>query len=144
MTGVVILLDTNVVSEAMRPRPAAQVEAWLGAQDGDRLFLSAVTEAELRAGAAVLPEGRRKAALAVEIDAMIAQSFDGRVLPFDAAAARAYAAVRAARRAAGRPILPLDAQIAAIALSRGHALATRNTRDFADCGLALIDPWENP
>ena len=136
-----VVLDTNVVSELMRLTPDRSVMTWFSAQHSAELYLTAVTEAELRAGAAILPAGRRRDRLAAEIDAMVREDFAGRVLPFDSAAARAYGAIAAARRSLGRPILEADCQIAAIARTTGAAVATRNRADFDHCGIALIDPW---
>ena len=136
-----IVIDTNVVSEAMRLTPEPAVMVWFSGQDSAELYLTAVSEAELRAGAAILPAGQRRDRLAAEIDAVIGEDFAGRVLPFDSAAARAYAAIAAARRSAGRLILEADCQIAAIARAREAAVATRNIGDFAHCGIAVIDPW---
>jgi predicted nucleic acid-binding protein len=137
----VILLDTNVVSELMRPEPSARVMGWSNARTPTALFLSAVSEAEVRRGVAILPEGRRRDALKAQVDVMIAMRFTGRIAPFDSAAAIHYADVVAPRRAARRPISEFDAQIAAIARSRGFALATRTVADFEGCGVPLIDPW---
>ena len=125
----------------MRLTPEPAVMAWFSGQDSAELYLTSVSEAELRAGAAILPAGRRRNRLTSEIDAVIGEDFAGRVLPFDSAAARAYAAIAATRRSAGRPILDADCQIAAIARSRDAAVATRNIGDFAHCGIAVIDPW---
>ena len=136
-----ILLDTNVVSELMRPAPAEAVLAWFAVQDAVDLYLSAIGEAELRRGAAMLPAGKRQKQLQAAIDAMIAEDFAGRILPFDSAAAQAFVLVFLERRAAGRPISFADCQIAAIARARQAAIATRNTADFAGCGIAVIDPW---
>ena len=136
-----ILLDTNVLSELMRPAPDPAVERWLAAQPDASLFISAITEAELRYGAALLPSGKRRSALTVEIDGMLEEDFDGRILPFDRLAAQAFAAIAADRRQAGRPISQADAQIAAIARSRGASLATRNVPDFDGCGVEVINPW---
>jgi predicted nucleic acid-binding protein len=136
-----ILLDTNVVSELMRPAPSSAVEHWIASQPTASLFLSAITEAELRYGLALLPDSRRQTQLLRQADAMLAEDFADRILPFDSPAASAYARIAAARRRAGRPISQADAQIAAIAASRGAALATRNVPDFVDCSIALIDPW---
>ena len=136
-----IVLDTKVVSELMRLAPEPAVMTWFSGQDSARLHLTAVSEAELRAGAAILPEGRRRDRLSAEIDAVIGEDFAGRVLPFDSTAARAYAAVAASRRSLGRPILEADCQIAAIARARDAAVATRNAGDFAQCGIDVIDPW---
>jgi len=138
-----ILVDTNVVSELMRPAPAPAVLAWFATQAAADLFLSAVSEAELRAGAACLPAGRRRDALTEAIDAMVAEDFAGRLLPFDSPAARSYALIAAARRAAGQPIAQADCQIAATAHAHGAAVATRNVADFLGCGIAVIDPWKS-
>ena len=136
-----IMLDTNVVSELMRPSPNPTVEQWVATRPAARLFFSAVGEAELRYGVAIMAAGRRQAALASAIEAMLREDFAGRVLPFDSDAARAYAEIAASRRAAGRPVAQADSQIAAIARSRGMALATRNVRDFGDMGIDILDPW---
>lgn len=137
-----ILIDTNVVSELMRPVPAPAVLDWFGVEDPSALHLSAVSEAELRRGVAVLPEGRRRDALRAAIDAMVAEDFAGRVLPFDSAAAAAFALVFAKRQAAGRPISFADCQIAATARAHGAAVATRNARDFEGCKIDVLNPWD--
>ena len=136
-----IVIDTNVVSELMRLTPSAAVMTWFSRQDSASLYLTAITEAELRAGAAILPAGRRRDCLTAEIDAVIGQDFAGRVLPFDSAAARVYAAIVAARRSVGQPIPEADCQIAAIVRAKDAAVATRNTGDFEHCGIAVLDPW---
>ncbi len=105
------------------------------------MFLSAVSEAELLYGVAIMPAGQRRDALETEVEAMLREIFAGRVLPFDSDAARAYAEIAASCRAAGRPISQSDGQIAAIARSRGMAVATRNIRHFEDMAVDLIDPW---
>jgi hypothetical protein len=138
-----ILLDTNVVSELMRAEPAQTVLGWFGQHDATDLFISAVTEAELRTGVAILPDGRRRDRLQLAIDAMINQDFQGRVLPFDSLAAKAYAEIAAQRRAAGRPIAEADCQIAAIARATNAPVATRNVKDFDGCGIRLINPWND-
>ena len=137
-----ILLDTNILSELMRPSPTTAVEEWLAGQMSASLFISAVTEAELRFGVALLPDGKRRSRLSEELDQMLAEDFADRILPFDSAAAVSYARIASERRESGRPIAEADAQIAAIARSRGAALATRNVTDFAGCGIDLINPWE--
>jgi len=137
----VILLDTNVVSELMRRAPSSVVERWLGRQPISSVFISSVTEAELRYGLALMPEGRRLTQLVAQANAMLAEDFANRILPFDSPAASAYARIAAGRRRAGRPISQADAQIAAIAASRGAAVATRNVMDLVDCGVDLVDPW---
>ncbi|MXW64664.1 MAG: type II toxin-antitoxin system VapC family toxin [Bacteroidetes bacterium SB0662_bin_6] len=136
-----ILLDTNVVSELMRPSPHPVPEAWVARRAAAGLFFSAVGEAELRYGIAIMPAGRRRDELLSAIEAMLREDFSGRVLPFDSDAARAYAEIAAARRAAGRSASQADVQIAAIARSRGMAVATRNVRDFDGMGIDIIDPW---
>ena len=136
-----IVIDTNVVSELMRLTPEPAVMTWFSGQDSAELYLTAVSEAELRAGAAILPAGRRRDRLTAEVDAVVREDFAGRVLPFDSAAAKAYAAIAASRRSMGRPILEADCQIATIARASDAAVATRNGADFEHCGIALIDPW---
>jgi predicted nucleic acid-binding protein len=136
-----ILLDTNVVSELIKPRPDPGVESWIAAQPSTSLFLCCPGEAELRYGVAILPAGRRREKLMAALEGMLAEAFADRILPFDGPAAASYAEIAAARRLAGRPISQFDAQIAAIAKSRGASLASRNTKDFVGCGIVLIDPW---
>ncbi len=136
-----MLLDTSVVSELMRVAPSAQVLRWVDARPTRELFVSAVTEAEIRTGIAFLPEGARRRGLAAAAERCFRGLFDGRVLAFDSAAARAYAEIAAARRAAGRPVPQADCQVAAIARSRGMAVATRNVRDFDDSGVDVVEPW---
>ncbi len=136
-----ILLDTNVISELMRAEPARIVLDWFGKHDAGDLFISAVTEAELRTGVAMLPEGQRRDRLQLAIDAMIDQEFQSRVLPFDSLAAKAYAEIAAQRRASGRPIAEADCQIAAIARATDAPIATRNVKDFDGSGVRVINPW---
>ena len=138
---MMVVLDTNVVSELLRPVPSSQVEAWLSAQDGAQVYFTAVGEAELRHGVAILPAGRRRTGLTKAIEGILDEDFRGRILPFDSAATKAYAAIAAERRAAGRPISQFDCQIAAIARAKAAAVATRNTTDFEACGIPLMDPW---
>lgn len=136
-----IVLDTNVLSETLRPTPSAGVMAWLRSEPAAALFTTTITEAELLYGVALLPPGRRRQLLTAVVEQIFAEDLAGRILPFDSAAARDYADIAAARRRSGRPISEADAQIAAITRSRGAALATRNARDFAGCELRVIDPW---
>ena len=137
-----ILLDTNVLSELARPAPSPAVLAWIAARNRSDLASTTITEAELRFGLALLPDGARRAALTVAVERLLAEGLGGRILPFDRLAAQAYAGIAAARRAAGRPVGTADAQIAAIARACGASLATRNVADFIDCGVAVIDPWQ--
>lgn len=135
-----IVLDTNVLSEVMKPAPSADVAKWMLREHGSGLYTTAVCEAEIRLGIAVLPDGKRKQDL--ETAALrVLTLFSGRILAFDSAAAQEFARIVAERRRIGRPIEDFDAQIAAITLSRGMTLATRNGPDFDGTGLALIDPW---
>ncbi len=136
-----VLLDTNVLSELLRARPAAAVLAWVAAQPANSLFVSAVTQAEMLLGARLLSAGKRRQQLEQALASMFVEDFNRRILPFDSNAAAEYAAIVAARRRAGTPISQFDAQIAAIAVSHRLGLATRNVPDFESCGLALINPW---
>jgi predicted nucleic acid-binding protein len=106
------------------------------------LFTTAICEAEILYGLALMPDGRRRVALQNAVAAIFAEDFSGRILAFDSAAAKAFADLAAARRRLGRPIAEFDAQIAAIASAHGAAVATRNVDDFADCGINVINPWE--
>ena len=140
-----ILLDTNVLSELARSTPAPTVLAWARAVPVAELCTTVITEAELRFGIALLPAGARRTALTQAIDAVFARVVQSRVLPFDRAAAPIYADLAAERRRRGRSVDLADLQIQAI--GRAHAvaaIATRNTSDFADCGVPLIDPWQHP
>lgn len=136
-----IVLDTNVVSELMRAEPAQAVLTWLQANSGDGLYTTTVTVAEIRYGIARLPEGRRRESLHQAANEIFA-AFPRQVLPFDLAAASAYADVVTARERLGNPIDGFDAQIAAICRSQAAVLATRNTKDFTDTGIAIVDPWQ--
>ena len=136
------VLDTNVVSELMRPAPDPAMSSWVAERTTSSLFLTAVTEAELRFGLAVMPTGKRRDSLRVDLERMLDTGFANRILPFDSDAARAYAEIAAARRGIGRPIGQADGQIAAIARARGMAVATRNVRDFEDMGIDVFNPWD--
>jgi predicted nucleic acid-binding protein len=136
----VIVVDTNVLSELTRPSAEPRVLRWLSDQPVDALVTTAVTKAELLYGVRKMADGKRKAAMA-EVIAAILEQFGGRILPFDASAAEKYALIVAGRERIGRPIQPLDAQVAAIAAARGAALASRD-RDMRDCGIPLINPWD--
>lgn len=137
-----LLLDTNVLSELLRARPDPAVLAWFAARPSESLYVSAVTQAEMLLGARLLPGGRRRQQLQQALDTMFREDFGPRLLPFEAAAAAAFAEIVAVRRSAGRPISQFDAQIAAIAVSRDCGLATCNVTDFEGCGLTLVNPWQ--
>jgi predicted nucleic acid-binding protein len=136
-----ILLDTNVISEAMKPEPNSTVRDWLNEQAAETLYLSSVSLAELLFGIGMLPESRRKKLLSKMLDGVL-DLFDGRALPFDAEAAKCYAdlAVKARERGRGFPIS--DGYIAGIAVSRGFIVATRDTGPFETAGIKIINPWE--
>ena len=136
-----IILDTNVISELLRSAPEPKVEHWLSAQDGLNVYLTSISEAELRYGLAIMGNGKRRAALVDAVDRILREDLAGRILPFDSDAAQSYATIAAARRAAGRPIAQADCQIASIAHSRGATVATRNTPDFEGCEIDLMNPW---
>ncbi|MDE0702186.1 MAG: type II toxin-antitoxin system VapC family toxin [Rhodospirillaceae bacterium] len=136
-----VVLDTNVVSELMLDTPNSSVLSWVDGVPALELFVTAVTEAEIRTGIAFLPEGARRRNLLYAAERTLGLLFAGRILPFDSAAARTYAEIAAVRRSAGQPIGEADCQITAIARSRAMAVATRNVRDFADTGVEAIDPW---
>jgi predicted nucleic acid-binding protein len=136
-----IVLDTNVLSELWRPRPSSGVLAWLRSQPAGALFTTAINEAEIFYGIELLADGKRRRDLESLARTIFGQDFMGRVLPFDSAAAREYAQIAAARRRAGRSMPEADAQIAAIARSRGATIATRDMADFADCGVRVLSPW---
>jgi predicted nucleic acid-binding protein len=137
----VIILDTNVISELARAKPEATVVAWLDAQASTQVATTSITLAELLYGIARLPRGRRREQLAVAVDVLIHDDLGGRIHPFDADCADGYAAIVSNRDSLGRPISVLDAQIAAICTVHGAQLATRNTRDFDDTGIDVVDPW---
>jgi predicted nucleic acid-binding protein len=137
-----IVLDTNVLSELMRRRPAARVVAWVDERGADTLAITAIAVAELLYGVARLSRGARKTELAAAVGGLVREDFSGRVLPFDSAAAQHYADVVSERERQGRPISTADAQIAAISRCRGAVLATRNVRDFEATGIEILDPWK--
>jgi len=137
-----IVLDTNVLSETLKPLPNAAVVAWMAAQPRSTLFTTTVVEAEILYGVAVLADGARKTQLQAALKAIFTEDLSGQVIPFDRDCAEAYAVIAANRKNSGQPISQFDAMIAAATASRGAMLATRNLRDFADCGIRLINPWE--
>ncbi len=137
-----IVLDTNVVSEAMKPEPNPDVRDWLDDQASETLYLSSVTVAELLFGVGALPAGRRKEKLAEILQGLL-ELYRGRILPFDLDAAKHYADLAVAARNAGRGFPTPDGYIAAVAASRGYAVATRDSSAFLAAGLKVIDPWDD-
>ena len=138
---MLIVLDTNVVSELMKSAPSAAVLTWVGSRDKLELHTTSVTQAEILDGVLQLPAGRRRRAVEGAAEAMFQEDFAGRILPFDSRAARPYADLVAERRRRGRPISQFDAQIAAIARASDATLATRNVKDFEHCGIRVLNPW---
>jgi len=136
-----ILLGTNVMSEPLRQAPESRVIEWIDAQAMETLFLSATTVAELRAGVALLPAGKRRAGLQENLEKRVLPLFAGRVLPFDLACTQAYAALMAKARGAGLTVATADGYIAAIAAANGFAVATRDTSPFEAAGVTVINPW---
>ena len=136
------VIDTNVASELMRPEPTASVAAWIDERDAREMYLTAVSQAELLYGVAIMPAGKRRNALQAAMTRWLNLGFVERILPFDSTAARAYAEIAADRRHAGRPIGEADCQIAAITRSRGAALVTRNVRGFEGSGVQIVDPFD--
>ena len=134
------VLDTNILSEMMKLEPEPEVAAWMEGQDEALLFTTVISYAEIFAGLAIMADGRRRRALEAAARVMF-EEFVGRVLPFDDAAAAAYAELFAARRSAGRPTATMDLMIAAIARCRDAGVVTRDVGGFEECGLTLIDPW---
>jgi len=138
-----IILDTNVISELVRPNPSPQVLDVLRAVPSDDLFTTAITEGEIRYGLALLPRRRKRRLLESQIDSMLNQDFAGRIVPFDSQAAKVYAQLVAGRREKGRPISLADGQIAAIVSAHHATLLSRNARDFHDYGFRVVDPWKS-
>ena len=136
-----ILLDTNMLSELMRPEPAGAVPAWMRLQSAAQLYVGSISFAEILYGIDLLPEGKRRRALAEQAEGMFTEDFAGRMLSFDPAAAPAYVAITGGRRRTGNPITPLDAMIAAIARTHGATIATRD-QDLEGCGVPVVNPWE--
>jgi hypothetical protein len=136
-----IVLDTNVISEAMSSSPNPTVTRWLSDHPSSLLFTTTISLAEILYGIELLPHGKRRSGLLLVTENMFPKLFAERVLTFDEAAARVFAPIAVHRRSTGRPITLFDAQIAAIAKANGAALATRNTADFEQCGVGVVNPW---
>jgi hypothetical protein len=137
----VIVLDTNVISELLRPLPDEAVARWAATMQPRSLYTTAIGEAELLLGAALMPSGRRRDNLATTLAAIFANVLQDRVLPFDSAVAPHYAAILARRREIGRPINQSDAEIAAICRLHGAALATRDAGGFEGLEIGIVNPW---
>ena len=137
-----LILDTNVVSEIMRPNPDNAVWGWVATQAPATLHTTSITLAEMLYGIGIMPDGLRSRSMSQTVGRIFADYFPDRILPFDRNAAVAYAAVMAGRRRIGKPIQIVDAQIAAIARAHGATVATRNMRDFSDCGIDVVNPWQ--
>jgi toxin FitB len=137
-----IVLDTNVFSELMRPVPEPRVLNWLANEPRSALFTTAVTRGEILYGIWSMPAGARRQGFWDVTQSIFSEDFAGRVLSFDNDAADAFAEISASRKSAGKPISQFDAMIAAVVRSRGATLATRNVKDFVDCGIEIIDPWK--
>ncbi|OMB98317.1 plasmid stabilization protein [Mycobacterium sp. NS-7484] len=137
-----IVLDTNVVSELMRPAPEPGVTSWVDSLDVADIWLTVVTAAELMCGVARLPNGRRRRELRAKVDGLLAEDFQDRILPFDALAATHYADIVADRERSGLQISMAYGQVAAICRNWNAGLATRNVSDFVDIGVDLINPWD--
>jgi predicted nucleic acid-binding protein len=138
----VIILDTNVVSELVKPTPSPAVIGWIDMRDSSDLVITALTAAEVRAGVAVLPDGRRKREFALRMESLLTDTFAGFVLSFTIDSSAFYAQILAARKKSGQPISTFDAQIAAVCLQHEATLATRNIADFTATRIELINPWE--
>lgn len=136
-----IILDTNVLSESLKPVPSPTVLLWLAAQEPTSVFITAMTQAEVLYGVERLKPGKRRNQLLAAVEKIFAEALEGRILPFDEDAARAFARVVAGREALGKPISQFDAMIAAVARSHRAAVATRNTGDFEHCGVRIVNPW---
>ncbi len=137
-----LILDTNVLSELLRPVPRAGVLQWLESQPRSQLFTTTITQAEIMYGVALLPKSARREKLTQATRGIFAEDFEEKILPFDSRAADLYAHIAAQRKSSGRPLSQFDAMIAAITLAHQARLVTRNGRDFAGCDIELVDPWE--
>lgn len=137
------VLDTNVVSEALKPSPSEAVLRWLAVQDRRTVFITAITQAEVLYGVEILPAGKRRTRLYTAIGNLFAEEFQGKILPFDEDAARLFPKIVAGRAAIGRPVSQFDAVIASICRLRSAAIATHNVADFEHCGIPIINPWED-
>jgi len=138
-----IIVDTNIVTEVMKDSPTHAVVSWLNDQETSTLFLTSITIGEVRYGLRIMPQGRRRLRLEQGFERILAEAFAGRVLPFDEEAARHYGDVMGRRKEIGRPVGVLDGQIASIARANGCAVATRNVKHFVECGIEIINPFDD-
>jgi predicted nucleic acid-binding protein len=138
----VIILDTNVISEVMAPAPLAVVQQWMDATPAFELATTTINVAEIRYGLARLPMGRRRGRMEMLFNGLLVSAFEDRVFPFDQQSADTFAELAAARERRARPFRGVDGLIAAIALSRGAGVATRDVRGFEGCGIEVINPWD--
>lgn len=136
-----IVIDTNVLSELLKREPDQNVKSWMSRQPMTSVFTTTVTQAEILYGVALMPDGKRKNKLMEAVQILFSKRFMGRILPFDIEAAVEYAEIASLKRASGIPISQFDAQIAAITRTRGASLVTRNSDDFRDCGIKVMNPW---
>ena len=136
-----IILDTNVLSELMKPQGLIIVKNWVAMQPRKILFTTSITQAEILYGVGILPDGKRSDALKAAAQEMFREDFNGQILPFEETAAECFAQIAAHRRKTGKPISQMDAQIAAICLANNAKIATRNVDDFQDCQIEIVNPW---
>jgi toxin FitB len=136
------VLDTNVLSELMKPQGSRKVKNWVATQPRENLFITSITQAEILYGIAILPDGKRSQALRETAQAMFIEEFVGQILAFEQKAAVCFAEIAANRKKIGKPISQADAQIAAICLANKAEIATRNVDDFADCQIKIVNPWD--
>lgn len=136
-----IVLDTNVLSELMKPQGLITVKSWVGAQAREDLYITSITKAEILYGIAILPDGKRSRTLKATAEAMFSEDFAGKMLDFDSRAAGFFAEIAAHRKQIGKPLAQADGQIAAICLANNATLATRNVDDFLDCQIEIVNPW---
>jgi predicted nucleic acid-binding protein len=140
----VIILDTNVLSEPMRPTPSEAVRRWVIAQRQDELFTTSITEAEMMLGVAEMAAGKRRSAMHEQVRMIFDENLGGHILAFDSRAAMEIENLPVRRTSKGDPILDPDILIAAIARANSATLATRNVKHFHDCGISLVNPWDTP
>ena len=137
-----IILDTNVLSELMKPQGLPKIKLWVAQQIRTEVFITTITKAEILYGICIIPEGKRKQGLLETAEMMFQEDFKGKILDFDTTSAYYYAIIAAPRRQKGKPISQFDAQIASICRTHQATLATRNVDDFIECQINIINPWD--